>query len=79
VSDSPAGVVILHPSFDKGKRFHGVRDWGDTDVVALESFDEGHGHAVALWTFDRGEARREIERHGDLDRPMSGEDRAIVR
>src|SRR5204862_6630916 len=36
------------------------------------------GHAVALGAFDRREARHQIERQGDLDRPMSGEDRSVV-
>src|SRR4029077_18251022 len=57
-------VVVFDPRVDQGERFRGVCDWADTDVVALEGFDKGLGHAVALWAFDRGEARRQIERQG---------------
>jgi hypothetical protein len=34
--------------------------------------------AVALRAFDRGEAGHHVQRQGDLDRPVGGEDRAVV-
>src|SRR5207302_6289462 len=50
----------------------------DPDIVALEGLYESLGHAVALGAFDRGEAWDQVERHGDLDGFVGGEDRAVV-
>src|SRR6266702_1253544 len=72
------GVVVLHPAIDESKSRSGIRDWADPDIVALEGLHESLGHAVALRAFDRGEARDQVERHGDLDGFMRGEDRVIV-
>ena len=71
-------VVVLHPAIDESKGFSGIRDRADPDIVTLEGFDEGLGHAVAFWAFDRGEARHQVERHGDLDGLVGGKDRAIA-
>src|SRR5262245_6291870 len=72
------GVVILHPEIDLSKRCHGVRDRAYPDIVALEGFDEGFGHAVALWAFDRRETGFQVQRQRDLDRLVSREDRAVI-
>ena len=73
------GVVTIHPGFDQGERGASVRKRGNADIIALEGSDEGFGHAVAFWALDGGEAGFEIERHRDLDRLVSREDRSIVR
>ena len=57
----------------------GIRDRVDPDVIALEGFHEGFGHPVTLRAFDRGEARDQVERQGNLDGLVRGEDRAVVR
>src|SRR5579864_1479779 len=54
------GVVVLHPAVDKSEGRCCVRDGIDADVIALQGFDEGFGHAVALGAFDRGEAGHEL-------------------
>jgi hypothetical protein len=72
------GVLVFHPSIDEGKRGERIRDRADPDIVALEGLDEGLGHAVAFRAFDRGEARGKIERQGDLDGLVGGEDRADI-
>jgi len=46
------GVVVLHPAIDEGECGSGIRDRADPDIVALESFDEGLGPAVALRAFE---------------------------
>src|SRR5690242_5374935 len=46
------GVVVLDPGIDQSKSGSGVGDRADADLVALEGFDEGLGHAVAFRTFD---------------------------
>jgi hypothetical protein len=68
------GVVVLHPSVDESEGGSGVWDQAYANVVALQGFDEGLGHTIALGAFDRGEARHQIERQGDLDGPVGGED-----
>ena len=50
------GVVIFHPGFDQGERGASVRKRSNADIIALEGFDEGFGHAVAFWALDGGEA-----------------------
>jgi hypothetical protein len=72
------GVVVLHPAIDESKGCGGIRDRIDPDVVAFEGFHEGLGHAVALGAFDWGEAWEQVERPGDLDGFVGGEDRAVV-
>jgi hypothetical protein len=72
------GVVVLHPAIDEGKRGERIRDRANPDIVALEGLNEGLGHAVAFRAFDRGEARGEIERQGDLDGLVGCEDRAVI-
>ena len=72
------GVVVLHPDVNESKGGSGIWDWADPDIVALEGLHERFGHAVALRAFDRGEARHQIERDGDLDGLVGGEDRAVV-
>src|SRR5437870_13603902 len=72
------GVVVLHPVIDESKSRSGIRDRTDPDIVALEGLYESLGHAVALGAFDRGEAWDQVERHGDLDGFVGGEDRAVV-
>jgi len=56
------GVVILHPAIDESEGSGRIRDRADPDVIALEGFDEGLGHAVAFRAFDRGEAGDQVER-----------------
>ena len=73
------GIVILDPGIDQGERRGSARDRADPDVIAFEGFDEGFGHAIAFQALDRGEARHQVECGGDVDRPVSGEDRAIIR
>ena len=73
------GVVVLHPAINEGESGSGIGDRADPDIVALEGLHEGLGHAVALGAFDRGEARGQVEGQGDLDGPVGGEDRAVVR
>jgi hypothetical protein len=46
------GVVVLHPSVDQSKSASGIGDRIHADLVTLEGFDEGLGHAVALGAFD---------------------------
>src|SRR5205807_9839572 len=72
------GVVVLHPVIDESKSRSGIRDRTDPDIVALEGLYESLGHAVALRAFDRGKAWDQVERHGDLDGFVGGEDRAVV-
>src|SRR5580704_6972500 len=72
------GFVVLHPAVDESERCGSARGRADPDVVTLEGFDEGLGHAVAFWAFDRREARHQIECHGDVDRLIGGEDRAVI-
>src|SRR5215469_17960730 len=72
-------VVVLHPTIDQLQSCGGIRDRVDPDIIALEGFHEGFGHAVTLRTFDRGEARDQVERQGNLDGLVGGEDRAVVR
>src|SRR5205807_2766498 len=72
------GVVVLHPAVDESEGGSGVWDQAYANVVALQGFDEGLGHTVALRAFDRGEARYQIQRQGDLNRPVGGEDRPVV-
>src|SRR5215472_1203474 len=73
------GVVILHPGIDQAERCGGVGDWADADAVALEGFHEDLGHAVAFRALDRSEAGHHVEGHGDVDRAVGGEDRAVIR
>src|SRR5580704_6312436 len=73
------GVVVLHPAIDESEGCGSVWDRADPDVVTLEGFDEGLGHAVAFRAFDRREARHQVEGHGDVDRLVGGEDRTVVR
>jgi len=73
------GVVILHPAIDESEGSGRIRDRADPNVVAFEGFDEGLGHAIALRAFDRGEARFEVEGESDLDCPVGGKDRAVIR
>ena len=61
------GVVVLHPAIDESKGSSGVWNWAYPDVIALEGLHESLGHAVAFRAFDRGEARHQVERPGDLD------------
>src|ERR1051325_3690243 len=72
------GVVVLHPAIDEAKSGSGIGDQPDPDIVAFERLHERLGHAVALWALDGGEAGHQIQRHGDLDGAVSGEDRAVV-
>src|SRR5205823_3813078 len=72
------GVVVLHPAIDQGEGGSSIGDRVHPDVIALEGLHERLGHAIALGAFDRGEAGHQIERQGDLDRPMSGKDRSVV-
>jgi len=71
-------IVVLHPAINEGEGSSGVRDRADANVIALEGLHESLGHAVTLRAFDRREARHQVERQGDLDSPMSREDRAVV-
>lgn len=72
-------VVILHPEINLNKRRGGVRNRAYPDIVALEGFDEGFGHAVALRAFDRRETRLQVQCQSNLNGPVGGEDRAVVR
>src|SRR5204863_1762797 len=72
------GVVVLHPAIDQGEGGSSIGDRVHPDVIALEGLYERLGHAIALGAFDRGEAGHQIERQGDLDRPISGEDRSVI-
>ena len=72
------GVVVLHPIVDESERGGGIRDRTDPDVIALEGLHESLGHTVALRAFDRGEARGEVERQGDLDGPVGSEYRKRI-
>ena len=84
MSDSPAGNVgerrysFLHPVIDESESCSGIRYWANPDIVALEGFHEGFGHAVAVGAFDWREAGQQIERQSDLDGSVGGEDRAVV-
>src|SRR5437868_3630965 len=72
------GVVVLHPAIDESKGSSGIWDRTDPDVIALEGLHECLGHAVAFRALDRGEARHQVKRQGDLDGSVGGEDRAVV-
>jgi hypothetical protein len=73
------GVVILDPGIDQRERGGRICDRADSDIIALEGFDERFSHAVAFRAFDRGEARHQVEGHGNVDCAVSGEDRAVIR
>src|ERR1044071_4222261 len=72
-------VVILHPEINLNNRRGGVRNRAYPDIVALEGFDEGFGHAVALRAFDRRETRLQVQCQSDINGPVGGKDRAVVR
>src|SRR5271170_7652471 len=72
------GVVVLHPIVDESERGGSIRDRANPDVIALEGLYESRGHAVAFRAFDRGEARGEVERQGDLDGSVGGEYRTVI-
>jgi hypothetical protein len=55
------GVIVLHPVIDESEGGSGIWDQADPDVVALDGFDEGLGHAIAFRAFDRAEAGRQVE------------------
>src|SRR5438128_2160256 len=71
-------VVVLDSELDLRQRRGGVQDRTHSDVVALQGFDEGFGHAVALRALDRGDAGLDIECQGTVDRLLGGKDRAVV-
>ena len=50
----------------------------DASVVAFERFDEGFGNAVRLGALHRGEAWRQAESSGEVERLSSGEGTAVV-
>ena len=54
-------VVVLHPAIDLSECGCGIAYWAHPNVIAFERFDEGLCHAVALRTFDWGEARFEVQ------------------
>ena len=54
-------MLVLQSEESEGRR--GVWDRADPRRNHVWGFDERLGHAVAFGAFDRGEARRQIERH----------------
>jgi hypothetical protein len=72
------GVVILHPAIDQGESSIGIGYWADPDIVALDGFDEGLGHAVALGAFHWRETWGGVERQRDLDGFVGGKNRSVA-
>jgi hypothetical protein len=55
-------IVVVHPAGHCGERCGGVRDRVHADIVSLEGFDEGLGHAIAFGALHGREARLQVER-----------------
>jgi hypothetical protein len=71
-------VVMLEPGIELAEDGVGVGPRLHSCVVALEAFDEGLGHAVALRAFDRRCSRYQLDLSGEGSGLLSGVGRAVI-